>query len=165
MKDFPTCATSILLILYLIESFFVRHLRIVLVNSGGVPTRKYFKSREKMLKASTELANRYLSSCFDVSSSEEDDTFDSSSCLPWSSFGNFGVEFRAERLAFGLAWNDATDPISMNFMSSDIFTSLNGFLIQSSLRIPFMSSLLSGRMTCLGRAVIFFRLNPYYVTS
>ena len=78
-------------------------MRTVLVNSGGVPVRKDFKSRELVLKASTASVNRYFSSCFDVSSAEEDNTFDSSSFLSWSSFGNFGVDFKAERLAFDLA--------------------------------------------------------------
>ena len=66
---------------------------------------------------------------------------------------------------FDMAWPDATDPISLNFVSGDIFTSLNEFLINSSPRIPFLSSSSSGIMTCLGRAVIVCRLKPYCVTS
>ena len=146
-------------------SLFVRHLWIVLGNSRGVPVRNDFNSRGEALKDSTASVNQYLSSCFDVSLADEDDTFDSSSCLPWSSFGNVGVDFRAERLAFDISWPDATNPISLDFVGGEIFTSLNGFLIQSSPRIPFMSSSSSGRITCYGRAVVVCRLKLYCVTS
>ena len=87
----------------MLASFFVRNLQIVLVNNGEVSVRKDFKSRELALKDSTASVNLSFSSCFDVSLAEEDNTFDSSSFLPYSSFGNFGVDFKVDCLAFDLA--------------------------------------------------------------
>ena len=115
-------------------------MQIVLVNSGEVPVRKDSNSREEALKDSTASVNQYLSSCFVISLEEEDNTFNYSSCLPWSYFGNFGVDFRPERLTFDLAWPNATDPIYQNFVRGKIFTCLNEILIQSSPKMQFLSS-------------------------
>ena len=79
-------------------------------------------------------------------------------------FVNFNVFSKDYFLALTLAWPDSIDHIILMSCIGERVT-LKGFCMNSSPAMLFPSLSFLGRVTCLGRAVIFSRSNLYWLTS
>ena len=79
--------------------------------------------------------------------------------------GEFVVVTQSRLSTFLFACLEATEPISLVFIFSEMFTVLKGLEMFSSLAMPERSSLLLGIMTFFGVTVIFSVLKSYWVTS
>ena len=75
-------------------------------------------------------------------------------------FLKFNVFFKDDFIALTLAWPDTRDPIYLMSYIGERVT-LKGFCVYSSPTMLFTSLSFLGRVTCLGKNVIFSRSNLY----